>query len=52
MNNAPKPIGIGAGITFETKVGIFGFSLAVGRQRETTFDFRRVKTHFGYVSLF
>lgn len=46
------PIGIGAGITFETKVGIFGFSLAVGRQRDFAFDLRRVKTHFGYVSLF
>src|SRR5690606_13448710 len=25
-----RPLGVGAGITFETKVGIFGFSLALG----------------------
>ena len=47
-----RPIGMGAGITFETKVGLFGFSLAVGRQQGNPFDFRSVKTHFGYVSLF
>lgn len=47
-----RPIGIGTGITFETKVGLFGFSLAVGKQQNTGFDFRSVKTHFGYVSLF
>lgn len=46
------PVGIGSGITFETGVGIFGFSLAVGRQKDTPFDVRKVKTHFGYVSLF
>lgn len=47
-----RPVGMGAGITFETKVGLFGFSLAVGKQLNTGFDFRSVKTHFGYVSLF
>jgi len=47
-----KPVGMGAGITFETKIGLFGFSLAVGKQQNTGFDFRSVKTHFGYVSLF
>lgn len=47
-----RPIGMGAGITFETKVGLFGFSLAVGREQGNPFDFRSVKTHFGYVSLF
>ncbi|MEM8906751.1 MAG: BamA/TamA family outer membrane protein [Bacteroidota bacterium] len=50
--NFDRPIGMGAGITFETKVGLFGFSLAVGRQQGNPFDFRSVKTHFGYVSLF
>ena len=47
-----RPAGLGGGITFETKVGLFGFSLAVGKQQNTGFDFRSVKTHFGYVSLF
>ncbi len=46
------PIGFGAGITFETKVGLFGVSLAVGKQGANPLDFRNVKTHFGYVSLF
>lgn len=46
------PIGFGAGITFETKVGLFGVSLAVGKQRTNPLDLQNVKTHFGYVSLF
>jgi outer membrane protein assembly factor BamA len=46
------PIGFGAGITFETKVGLFGVSLAVGKQAANPLDFRNAKTHFGYVSLF
>ncbi|MEM6964165.1 MAG: ShlB/FhaC/HecB family hemolysin secretion/activation protein [Bacteroidota bacterium] len=47
-----NPVGVGGGITFETNIGVFGFSLAVGRRRELPFDFRSVKTHFGYVSYF
>jgi hemolysin activation/secretion protein len=47
-----QPIGLGAGITFETGVGLFGVSLAVGKQQDNAFDFRNIKTHFGYVSLF
>ncbi len=48
-----RPVGIGAGLTFETKAGIFGISLAVGR-RDTNqaIDFRAAKFHLGYVSLF
>ena len=46
------PLGFGAGITFETKVGIFGFSLALGRLSDNTFDMRNVKTHFGYINVF
>lgn len=47
-----RPIGFGAGLTFETKVGLFGFSLALGKTQNNPLDFRNVKTHFGYVSLF
>ena len=47
-----QPLGFGAGLTFETKVGLFGFSLALGREQGNPVDFRNVKTHFGYVSLF
>ena len=46
------PIGFGAGITFETKVGLVGFTLAAGREQGNPIDFRNTKTHFGYVSLF
>lgn len=46
------PLGLGGGITFETKIGVFGFSLAVGKQQGNPFDFRNIKTHFGYVSYF
>ncbi len=46
------PFGFGAGITFETNVGLFGVTLAAGRQQGNPVDFKSVKTHFGYVSLF
>lgn len=46
------PYGFGAGITFETKVGVFGVSLAFGKQRNASIDFGTPKVHFGYVSLF
>jgi outer membrane protein assembly factor BamA len=46
------PLGFGAGITFETNVGLFGVTLAAGRQQGNPIDFRNVKTHFGYVSVF
>jgi outer membrane protein assembly factor BamA len=47
-----KPLGFGAGLTFETKVGLFGFSLALGKTQNNPVDFRNMKTHFGYVNLF
>ncbi len=47
-----QPLGIGAGFAVETKVGIFGFSFAVGSQNDLPLDFRQVKTHFGYINLF
>jgi outer membrane translocation and assembly module TamA len=42
------PMGFGAGITFETKVGLFGFSLAAGQDTNQALDLR----NFGYISLF
>ncbi|MEL6970187.1 MAG: POTRA domain-containing protein [Bacteroidota bacterium] len=44
--------GVGAGITFETRAGLFGLSLAFGKQEGLAFDFGAPKVHFGYVSLF
>ncbi len=47
------PLGLGAGLNFETPAGIFGISLAVGRRdRGEALNFRAVKFHLGYVSLF
>jgi outer membrane protein assembly factor BamA len=50
--SADRPLGFGAGLTFETKVGLFGLSLAWGRQQQNPIDFSAPKVHFGYVSLF
>lgn len=48
-----RPLGMGGGLTFETPAGIFGISLAVGkRDNADPLDFRAVKFHIGYVSLF
>ena len=47
-----RPIGIGAGMTFETKAGLFGISYALGKLDDTAFEFRTAKVHFGFVSLF
>jgi outer membrane protein assembly factor BamA len=52
VQNYDTPYGFGAGITFETKVGLFGVSLAVGSQQGNVIDLRNVKTHFGYISIF
>lgn len=52
VDRIERPLGLGAGITFETGVGIFGFSLALGRLPDNSFDFRNTKTHFGYISYF
>ena len=51
-DNNDTPYGIGAGITIETKVGLFGVTLAAGSQQHNGLDFRNIKTHFGYVSYF
>ncbi|MEM1214307.1 MAG: BamA/TamA family outer membrane protein [Bacteroidota bacterium] len=44
--------GFGAGITFETRPGLFGLSLAFGKAQGGRFDLGAPKVHFGYVSLF
>lgn len=46
------PIGIGTGINFETKAGIFSFNYAFGKQRGNPFDLRAAKIHFGFVNIF
>lgn len=51
-DEALRPIGFGTGITLETRIGLFGLSLAFGTMLGEPVDFGRPKMHFGYVSLF
>jgi outer membrane protein assembly factor BamA len=43
---------LGAGMTFETTAGVFGLSIASGKQSNTPWELRNPKIHFGYVSIF
>lgn len=45
-------IGVGAGLAFETKQGIFNISYAAGKRNDLTLDLRQSKIHIGFVSLF
>ena len=47
-----NPFGYGAGITFETKAGIFSINYALGQQMGNPTDFRAAKVHFGIVNRF
>ena len=51
-NKWDNPLGIGAGLNFETGAGIFGISTAVGKTREIPLNLRNAKIHFGYISVF
>ena len=44
--------GIGAGINFQTRGGIFSLFFALGKDDQNPFDFRTSKIHFGYVNRF
>lgn len=46
------PFGFGAGVTFETKAGVFGISYALGSQQGNPIEVRNGKVHFGYVNYF
>lgn len=46
------PTGIGAGVSFTTKAGVFNFAYALGRTRQQPFDINLSKIHFGYVTRF
>jgi outer membrane protein assembly factor BamA len=45
-------LGVGIGMAFETKAGIFNLSYAIGKRDDIPFNFRQSKIHFGLVSLF
>ena len=51
-NTTDFPLGFGAGVTFDTSVGVFGLSYALGRQLGNPVDFSAGKIHFGFLSLF
>ncbi len=44
--------GIGFGLAFETKTGIFNISYALGKRDDTNFNFQQSKIHLGFVSVF
>jgi outer membrane protein assembly factor BamA len=44
--------GMGLGLAFETKAGIFNISYAVGKRDDTNLNLRDAKIHLGYVSFF
>ncbi|MEM9527538.1 MAG: ShlB/FhaC/HecB family hemolysin secretion/activation protein [Bacteroidota bacterium] len=46
------PVGFGVGVNFDTRAGVFGLSLALGRSNEIPFDLGEPKVHLGYVSVF
>ena len=46
------PLGFGAGVNFETRAGVFGLSLALGRSNGIKLDLGAPKVHLGYVSVF
>lgn len=46
------PTGFGAGISFETKAGIFSINYALGRQFNNPIELRSGKIHFGIVNYF
>jgi outer membrane translocation and assembly module TamA len=46
------PYGFGVGAAFETKIGMFGLSYALGSQLDNPISFKNSKIHFGYVNYF
>lgn len=44
--------GLGTGLNFQTKGGLFSLFLAVGRTNQDAFDFRSTKVHLSYINVF
>ena len=47
-----RPFGFGAGMSFETKAGIFSISYALGKQFDNPIKFSAAKIHFGFINFF
>jgi outer membrane protein assembly factor BamA len=45
-------LGVGLGMAFETKAGIFNVSYAAGKRDDSKFNLRQSKIHLGYVNYF
>lgn len=45
-------LGFGAGLSFQTKAGIFAFSYGLGAQKGNNFELKSGKVHLGYVNYF
>ncbi len=52
ISTSDFPYGIGAGVNFETKAGIFGLNYALGSQNNNPLSIKNAKIHFGYVNYF
>lgn len=46
------PLGVGAGISFTTKAGLFQLVYALGKSKEQDFKFNLSKIHFGLITRF
>ena len=47
-----SPFGVGSGISFGSRIGIFSISYALGKQENNPLEFRNGKIHFGYITYF
>ncbi len=45
-------LGVGLGLAFETKAGIFNMSYAIGKQGSNRLNSDQAKIHLGYVNFF
>ena len=52
VNRLEKRAGFGAGMTFETRAGLFSLAYALGKTAGTPIDIRNGKIHFGYLNYF
>lgn len=52
VNTSNTFLGVGLGMAFETKAGIFNISYAAGKRDDSKFNLRQSKIHLGYVNYF
>ncbi len=52
VSNSNTYLGVGLGMAFETKAGIFNISYALGKRNDLQLDFRQSKIHIGYLNYF